>query len=325
MTTAISPELQQQYEALTLGVGWADCSGRTRIEVTGADRANFLHSFCTNDVKRLAPGQGCEALVTNHQGKTIGHIFIACDADCLLLETVAGQAAALVAHFDRFVIGEDIAFRDITAETAEFLLAGAQAAEALRKAIGSEPPIELHSHQSATIGEREMTIRRVDFAGPDSFFLQSSRTDAAAVQAALDTFATACQAEAVEIVRIEAGSPLFGQDISEDNLPQEIGRDARAISFRKGCYLGQETVARIDALGHVNRQLVGVTFAGTTVPQPSCELFLGAKPVGVVTSACYSPRAAAPLALAYVRRMQAAPGTQLDSSLGAAQVVRLPE
>lgn len=325
MATAISPQLQEQYAAFTGGIGWADCSARTRIEVTGADRATFLHSFCTNDVKRLAPGQGCEAFVTNHQGKTIGHICITCQANRLLLETVAGQAAALMAHFDGFVIGEDIAFRDLTAETAEFLVAGAQASAALQQATGSEPPGEVHAHVLAKLGGREVTIRRSDFAGPESFFIESTRAAAPAVQAALDSFATACQAEAVEIVRIEAGSPLFGQDIREDNLPQEIGRDAQAISFRKGCYLGQETVARIDALGHVNRTLVGVAFAGTTVPQPGCELLSADKPVGNVTSACYSPRAAAPLALAFVRRMQATAGTQLTCELGTASVVRLPQ
>src|SRR5205814_560451 len=117
--------------------------------------------------------------------------------------------------------------------------------------------------------------------------------------------------EALEMVRIEAGTPFFGQDITDKNLPQELGRDALAISFTKGCYLGQETVARIDALGHVNQTLRGLRFAGLEIPQAGADLSTPDKPdkaVAHVTSAAFSPRLAAPLALGYVRRGYEAPG-----------------
>ena len=104
------------------------------------------------------------------------------------------------------------------------------------------------------------------------------------------------------MVRLEAGVPLFGQDITDDNLPQEIGRDKLAISFTKGCYLGQETVARIDALGHVNRQLVGLRFEGGTVPPAGTKLVADGKEVGHVTIAAWSPKLDARLAMALVRR-----------------------
>ena len=138
-------------------------------------------------------------------------------------------------------------------------------------------------------------------------------------------------ADAFEMARIEAGTPLYARDISDKNLPQEVNRDALAISFTKGCYLGQETVARIDALGHVNRVLVGVRFAGSEPPPPGTELTVteaqgseGKATVGAVTSAAYSPRLGSSLALAYVRRGHTQPGTQLTSSAGPAQVVSLP-
>jgi folate-binding protein YgfZ len=133
-----------------------------------------------------------------------------------------------------------------------------------------------------------------------------------------------CSCEALEIVRIEQGYPWFGVDISEDNLPQEVGRNLKAISFTKGCYLGQETVARIDALGHVNKTLCGVAFNGEALPTAGLELFAADKVVGQITSACWSPKLGRPLALAYVRRGQQTPGTKLTSSLGEAEVVALP-
>ena len=132
------------------------------------------------------------------------------------------------------------------------------------------------------------------------------------------------RATAVESARLEAGVPLFGHDITADNLPQEVARDARAISFTKGCYLGQETVARIDALGHVNRLLVGLKFAGQAAPPTGTVLLAGQQDVGHVTSAAWSPRLAAPLALAYVRRSHAKKGSTLSSAAGAAEVIELP-
>jgi folate-binding protein YgfZ len=125
-------------------------------------------------------------------------------------------------------------------------------------------------------------------------------------------------------LRIEAGTPLFGVDFDDRNFPQEVGRNEQAISFTKGCYLGQETVARIDALGHVNQQLTGVRFAGNRVPEPGSELMHAGKIAGHVTSATLSPQLQAPLALAMLRREHAGIGSLLESSIGACEVIPLP-
>ena len=143
-------------------------------------------------------------------------------------------------------------------------------------------------------------------------------------EALLAAGATSCRHAAFDAARIEWGFPLFGQDITDKNLPQEVARDDRAISFVKGCYLGQETVARIDALGHVNRRLVGVNFSGQQVLDIGEELFADEAAVGTITSACYSPQLKAPLALAYVRRGNNSPGVRLHSAVGEAEVVTLP-
>ena len=133
-----------------------------------------------------------------------------------------------------------------------------------------------------------------------------------------------CGHDAVEMARLEAGTPLFGQDITDKNLPQELARNAFAISFTKGCYLGQETVARIDALGHVNQTLCGLRFPAPHIPPPGTELTADGKVVAHVTSAAFSPRLGSPVALGFVRRGHDAPGTKLRSSLGEASVVELP-
>ena len=302
---AASAELLAQHAALTQSVGIADLTGRTLLEIRGADRANFLHAFCTNNVKALQTGQSCEAFVTSPQGKTLGHVLVLCEADRLLLDTSPGQAKPLIDHFDRYVISEDVQFVDRTAETGVLLVAGARAAELL--------PIA-----------GQQRAARVPYVSNGWFFWVAAADVQAMIGKLEQAGALLCGPEAVEAARIEAGFPLFALDITEDNLPQEVGRDAEAISFTKGCYLGQETVARIDALGHVNKKLVGLKFAGDGVPEIGTPLLAGDKQVGSVTSSAWSPRLSAPLALAYIRTPHARAGSQLASPLGPAEVVALP-
>jgi folate-binding protein YgfZ len=158
--------------------------------------------------------------------------------------------------------------------------------------------------------------------GPRMFSLCEALDAVPAIAARLrEAGAIECGRDALETCRIEAGMPLFGRDITDDNLPQEVNRNAQAISFTKGCYLGQETVARIDALGHVNKLLVRLQFLGQGVPSTGSELTLDGKTVGHVTSATFSPRIGKALALAYVRTASTEPGTRLQSAGGDAVVV----
>jgi folate-binding protein YgfZ len=308
MIAMISTELLAQYSALTRGVGVADLTGRTLIEVTGTDCVQLLHSFTTADVKKFPTEETCEAFVTSSQGKTLGHIWITKLADSMWIDTVADQASALLAHFEKYIISEDATLRDVTVEQGELLVAGPQAGDLLQR-----------------VWIEGLVIKNVKFLAAPTFVVQATRADVPAILAAIEgAGAVGCSLPAVEMARVEAGTPVFGKDITADNLPQEIGRDALAISFTKGCYLGQETVARIDALGHVNRQLAGVQFAGTLIPAAGIKLLAAAKEVGHVTSAVWSPKLAAPLAIAQLRRAQTKPGTALTSEAGAAIVVALP-
>jgi hypothetical protein len=195
----------------------------------------------------------------------------------------------------------------------------------LRQAAGASPPEERLAHEPATIAGRPVRLRRVEWTIPGGWLVAGMREALADVRAALlAAGAEPCDATALDAARIEAGTPWYGIDITDKNLPQEVARDAAAISFTKGCYLGQETVARIDALGHVNRTLVGVRFDGAEVPAAGWELMVDGQAAGQVTSAAWSPRLGAPLALAYVRRGSNTAGTRLSSPCGGAVVVALP-
>ena len=316
------PELSHQHARLAAAIV-VDLLDRTQLEITGRDRATLLQGLVTNDVKKLLPGQGCESFWTNAQGKILGHAYFFCRNDSLVLETVAGQAAGIIAHLDRYLFREDVQFVDRTTDWDELLVAGVRAEELLADLFRVTPPANLQEHVETEGSAGIVSIRRVDFVQPPAFFVACDRALAPQLQQQLvDRGAIAGSGELVEVLRIEAGTPLFGRDITDDNFPQELDRNSRAISFTKGCYLGQETVARIDALGHVNRTLVRVAFAGHDVPPVGTEITAGGKVVGRVTSACYSPRFQRPLALAYVRRGFNASGTKLTSAVGDAEVLQ---
>ncbi len=317
----VSAEFETQYTALIHGVGLVDFSTRTQIELTGRDRASFLHNLTTNAVRDLSVGSGCEAFVLNVKGHVVGHVFIFACPDSHVIETVPGQAQTLITHLDRYLIREDVQLRDRSHEWAELLLSGPQA-EALLANQNLPIPQERLAHTAAQIATFPVWIRRVDLAGPVGFLIAFRHDALIEVEAAfVAAGAVGCGTEALEAVRIEHGTPWFGRDISSENLPQEIDRNPSAISFTKGCYLGQETVARIDALGHVNRLLRGIKFLGQSVPESGTELRSGEMSVGKITSACWSPRLGAPLALAFVRRGFHEPGTKFDSAVGSAEIV----
>lgn len=305
----ISDALLREYRALTEGTGFVDVSDRTKIELMGEDRTAFLHNFCTADIKRLGPGESCEAFICNVKGHTLGHVLVLCEETALWIDTVPGQGEKLAGHLDRYLIREKVVIADQTSNYAEFWVASKEARAVIER-IGASLPVTAH---------------RISPFAAETYLLRLPKEEQSRVTELLQ-FAKAvpCSAEALEMVRIENGFPWYGVDITEANLPQEVARDRQAISFTKGCYLGQETVARIDALGHVNNLLCGLEFEGDAVPPVGIEILADGKAVGRVTSACWSPKLGKPLALAYLRRTHATSAVKLASPLGAARVVVLP-
>ena len=296
-----SDKFAEDYAALTTGSGFVEFENWTTVTLTGEDRQPFLHNMCTNDVRRLELGDHCEAYLTDVKGKIIGHVFIFAQADCLLLLTVPEQAEAIITHLDRYIIREDVQLHDHTSTSSWLLVVGATAGDAIKNL--------------------PCFVAQSQLFWPESYLLQCEIGNKHDIIQQLQAAQTrACGIEALTTIRIESQLPLMGVDFAEVNLPQEINRDAQAISFTKGCYLGQETIARIDALGHVNQKVVLLEFAGEQVPPVGLELLMAEKVVGSVTSSGWSPRCQAPLALAMLRRGANDLGTQLDSALGVATV-----
>jgi folate-binding protein YgfZ len=324
MTTPVEPAWLADYRALTEEVGFVPLE-RTQIELLGKDRASFLHNLSTNEIKKLAVGGGCEAFITSVQGKTVGHGYVFAGPDSLVFDTDAGQGETLLKHLDHYLVCEQVELRDRSQEWAELLLAGPGADDAMTQLFQVSVPQPRLSNLYSGWNGKHLWIRRVDLVGGGGFLISVSRSDAAAMAGALAAVGVRrCGVEAVEAARIEQGFPRYGQDLSDKTLPQELARDNQAISFVKGCYLGQETVARIDALGHVNKTLVGLRFSGIVVPPLGEELKAGEQVVGQVTSATFSPRLAAPLALGYVKQGHSKPGTRLSAASGEVEVVTLP-
>jgi folate-binding protein YgfZ len=311
---------RDDYDRLRRDAGYVTLAGWTCLGATGADRATFLNNLCTNNVVRLRPGQGCEAFFTDVKGHILAHVLLLCRPAEILVWTVPDQAAVLLQHLEKYLIREDVTLVDHSSSVELFVLAGEKRWNSLRRDYSEELSGPL-DNLDAAIGQVDAILTRCDWFGPHAVVIQCPAESAPSVYAALEQRgAFACDPEALEVVRIESGTPFFGIDFDTRNLPQEVNRNEAAISFTKGCYLGQETVARIDAVGHVNRLLVPVRFDGSGLPHRGTPLLAAGKEVGQVTSAVWSPLRESPLGLALVRRGFHEAGTALDSAVGAAWV-----
>lgn len=306
-----------------------DVSDRGKLEFTGPDAPSFLHNLCTNDVANLPLGGGCEAFFTTAKARIVGRALIyharrSDGSDTLWLDTDAGQTERLLTHLSRFQIAERFDATDRTAEFAQFHLAGPTAHAVLSQALGEPiPDLPRLGHMERTFGERATcSIRRNDSLGVPGFDIVCLKGRADDVRGSLTAAgAAAGTPDAYEVLRVEAGTPVVGLDLDENRFVVEAGR-TDAISYAKGCYLGQEPIVMArDRAGHVNRTFRGIKLP-TTVPAGT-KLLADGKEVGVTTSSVVSPRFG-PVALAFVRRGHETPGTRLEADGQPAEVIALP-
>ncbi|MEI8022143.1 MAG: hypothetical protein WCH39_28290 [Schlesneria sp.] len=283
-TNNLSKTVSEALNAARTSVAVFDLSDRTQIEVTGADRVRFLHSFTSNDIKTLKPGQGCETFVTNLKGKVAAHVFVFCGEKSLWLDGTPGQQEAIIGHLGKFVLIDDVQLIPRSDERSELFVTGPLAAQLLQldegTAVGST--IQRESENLS------IHIRRVDLLGPPGFLLSVPREQIEGVKLSLCGLGVAeGTRDLFEYLRINAGYPLYGVDVTDDHLAQEVARTKQCVSFNKGCYLGQETVARLDALGHTNRELRRLQFESPVVPIQRTIVYdpTGTTEVGVITSA----------------------------------------
>ena len=317
----LTDDLASEYRTLKQGCGLIDRSERGKLALTGTERKSFLAGQVTNDTEGLAPGTGCYAAFLTHKGKMLGDLRVldvedGDDVPELLLDTNRATLQALFDLVRRFKIGYDVELHKRTVQRGLLSLAGPGA----RAIAGAEAvPVDEHAHRPGEIAGHPVRLIATD-AGID-VLCEADATDD--VRAALITAgATPVSEDAAEILRVESGRPRYGVDVDDSTIPQEAGLNARAVSFTKGCYVGQETVARLFYRGKPNRHLRGLLLSEPVAA--GGELRLGEKVVGKLTSSLVSPTLG-PIALALVRR-EAAVGDTLEVGGGAAtaQVVELP-
>lgn len=298
-----------EYDSLTNGCGFVRLPRRTLLELTGTDRRKFLHNFCTADVNSLDDGATTEAFVLNGKGKVSGHVLLISFSDRLLMSGSGNQAATLVEHLDRYIIREDVSIADNSVNTACLFVCGKKAGEKIFEI--SNVNFEIQKASVVTITDIRCVVVRAEIAG-DGFLLiaDESKIDELADQLT-DHGLVNCSLATLEIVRMENGTPWYGREIDNSNLPQELDRDEKTISFTKGCYLGQETVARIDSLGHVNRLLRRLSIKSDDVPEVGSEILDGDNVVGKVLTVVRAHSLNNCLAMAFLKRGASDVGREL--------------
>lgn len=316
------------YELAVRSAVLFDVSNRTEVEVRGGDRASFLHNFCTQDILNLPVGRGCEALLLDIHGKIVAYVRILARQESLWIDSEPGLGPKIVQHLDRYLIMEQVSLFDSTRELTQFHVAGPQAAALLSEPAGVDLRDWVHlQHADLDLFGVRCQVRRNDMLSVPGYDLLFAATRNRTVLEGLAPLGIS-QADMAtyHVLRLEAGTPLYGVDVDESNFPQELNRDDRLLCYTKGCYLGQETVVRIRDRGHVNRFLVGLRIetGPEAVPPPGATVLQDGKEIGRITSSAWSPRLGAGIALGYVRRGSHQPGTEVTADGKAARVSTLP-
>ena len=292
MTEAIGIELDAQYRQLREECGLVDRSGRGVLLVSGPDGAEYLQGQLTNDVEALEVGDGQYAALLDRKGHMQADMrVLRAGAEEILLDTEPEGLAAALRHLQMYSIGRDVEVKDVSEERAIVSLIGPRSVEIAGTAALPESACESTSVKGVAclvVGTR------------DGLDLIVAAADAERLRGALvEAGAVAVSAEAAEILRIESGTPRFGAEMGIETMPAEAGIVGAAVSFTKGCYIGQETVARLHYKGRPNRHLRGLELSGPAAP--GSALLLGEKEVGRLGSAAASP-ALGTIGLAILRR-----------------------
>jgi folate-binding protein YgfZ len=327
------------YEIAHRAVGMTDRSMYGTLQVAGTDRATWLQGLLTNDIKAVVPGQGCYAAWLTPQGRMITDMRVLELGERIELDVLASNAAELARRLDQLVFVEDVQIKDVTGARGQIRVIGPAAATVVaatlaemtgRSPVGGSELAQWIEYQNAVIpfADAELRVVRDEGLGVPAYDICS--TVGAQVRRVLAHFgAVPLDEPTIEALRIEAGRPLFGVDMNTDTIPLEAGIENRAISFSKGCYVGQEVIVRVVSRGHgrVARKLVGLVLDGTRVPEPSESIVANGRETGYVTSATQSPALSRPIALGYVHRGFAEPGTRVTiggESGESATVTQLP-
>ena len=310
-----------QYTAAHNSAVLIDESSKGTVALTGADRAAFLHALLTNDIAGLAKGRGIYAAYLTPQGRMISDMRVIETGTRILLGVEREIAAPLAGRLDALIFSEDVQVRDATDELAILGVYGPSAAGMIRRATGMSAADLIDQYDNITADG--MSIVREDGLGVPGYDVYAPKERVDDFRAKLtDAGAVTADEGTEDALRIEAGRPRFGIDMTTDTIPLEAGIENRAISFTKGCYVGQEVIVRVMHRGHgrVARRLVTIVLSDGVVPARGDKIHLGDRVVGEITSATASPKLGAALAMAYVQREHAVPGVQVTVNGSEARV-----
>ncbi|MDT7777616.1 MAG: hypothetical protein QOC99_128 [Acidobacteriota bacterium] len=328
-------DAQAEYEAVRGGgAGLFDLSSRGRVEVSGGEAVQFLNGMLTNDVARLEDGAWMHAAFPNPQGRLNASVRVFRRGGAYLFDTEAATYERMLRSLERFTLAGDFRVRDLTAETSTLSVQGARAGEFIAAVLGEGAVSSARGEHtsSASFGNGEITIARATHTAEDGFDLFVGAEDREALWDALVAAgARPAGFDALEVLRVEAGVPRYGLDASDANVVLEVVDEAAAVSYTKGCYAGQEIIARIHWRGHVAKKLTGVVFdSGDVIPADARVRDTSeGREVGRITSGVFSPRLGRRVALALVKYDYLRPGTELkifsgDTEVCTAHVAELP-
>ena len=306
--------VEEEYTALRRGAGLIDYSTQAQVACRGADRANFLHRLLTNDIAHLTPGAGCPAALLTASAKLTAPLLVLCDDDAIWLVCDLPLAPILIQTLEQYHFSEDLALTNHERRWAVLAVEGPQALERIGRLAGSSISLsEGLRHATASLRGIPVRLLRHSITGAVGVWCLVEADHAASLwRLLLDARITAVGWEAFNTARIEAGAPLFGFDMDDTNLLPETGLETVLCSDTKGCYLGQEIVARMQTYGSANKKLRGLFVEGESIPQPGNRIARDGEEVGWVTSGCSSFALKRPIAMGYLKRGAYEPGTRVE-------------
>ena len=312
--------LSEYYEAATKSAAVVEQDWLGAITLTGTERASWLQGMVTNDVEKLNPGEGCYAAHLNAQGRLIAQMTVFAEEDTIRLVLERASTGKLLSTFDKLIIMEDVLAQDASDEYAAFGVLGPRAQLVLEAWLG-EPLGLAGLYRHRHFGDARIVLSDLGY----DVWVRRDLSDKT-LRGIAEHGATAIDHGVWDVLRTEAGLPIYGVDIDETTTMPELGE--RGISYDKGCYIGQEVVARVKYIGHVNRRFVGVVADGQDLAEIRSAVRKDGKDVGYVTTSLFSPGLGKPVAMGFVNRVAATAGTNVDligqETMIPARVVDLP-
>jgi folate-binding protein YgfZ len=311
----------REWRAAREGAAVFAATYRSLLAATGDDRVAFLQGMLSNDVKALAAGMGTYASLLTQQGRVVTDLRVFAETERLLLDVLGWRRDALRAALEQFIVADDVELT-VPEDTPLIGMLGPLAAAVAGEALGStDLPRAAYAHMRSAYAGSPVLVLAVREVGVEALlFCGRPATAAPLFDACVEAGAQPLGMAALDVIRVERGVPWAGVDMDESTLLMETGCEA-AISFTKGCYLGQEVVERVAARGQVTRHLAGVLLDGQDLPGARSRLLAGGREVGYVTSAVRSPALDRAIALAMVQRKHVAPGDRVEIETGGSGTV----